>query len=460
MSHVLIADSDGNIRKSIGRFLRTQGHTAAEAPDFQSGIDIVEDHAFDVIILDSRLSGGSLMEFFRTMKNRAPAAMIFVSADLDSVETTIQAMKEGAFGLIPKPINITDLGIKVERAIEIKRLQLEAQSLRGERNLIYRTEDIVGESPQIKRVFQAVSKVAASSSSVILIGETGTGKELIAGTIHYNSPRAKGAFVRVNCAALPEQLLESELFGHEKGAFTGADKLRIGRFEQADGGSIFLDEIADMSLMTQAKVLRVLQEKEFERIGSNQTIKTDVRIISATNKDLKECIKIGRFREDLYYRLNVITIRLPPLRERTGDILRLADFFLRKYAGEMNKKIEGLHPLAVRLLTEYGWPGNIRELENTVERAVIMAESSLISPEELNIGDVKENVSSDNPMSIKIPPGGISLEEVEKTLVLQALERSQWIQKDAAGLLKISTRVLNYKIQKFKITHPRWKSNR
>jgi len=326
MSHLLIVDRDKNIRKSLSLFFTNRVHTVESAIDYDSSIKAIEKQNFDVIISDAQIENGNLVALVRAVKERNPTTIVIVTTVLDTVEDTVQAMKEGAFGLVTKPINIYELEIKVEKAIEIKRLQLEAQNLRGERKLIYKTDDIIGECPQIKKVFQTVNKVADTNSSVILVGETGTGKELIAGAIHYNSARRNGAFVRVNCAALPEHLLESELFGHEKGAFTGADKLRIGRFEQADGGTIFLDEIGDMSLITQAKVLRVLQEKEFERIGSNRTIKSDVRIISATNKNLKKLIDEGHFRDDLYYRLNVITIRVPTLRERGGDIVRLANF--------------------------------------------------------------------------------------------------------------------------------------
>ena len=462
MSQILIVDRDSNIRGSVTRFFGNKGHAVEGAAEYKEAQKFVENKIFDVIIVDSKIVGGSFIGLFRIIRERNATAMVIISTDLDSVETTVQAMKEGAYGLVPKPINISELEFKVEKALELKRLQMEAQSLRGERKLIYKTEDIIGECPQIKKVFRTIDKVAKSNSSVILIGETGTGKELIAGAIHYNSLRAQGAFVRVNCAALPEQLLESELFGHEKGAFTGAEKMRIGRFEQADGGTIFLDEIADMSLLTQAKVLRVLQEKEFERIGSNRTIKTDVRIISATNKNLKERIAEGGFREDLYFRLNVITIRIPALRERGGDIIRLANFFLKKYLADLNKGIQEFHPLAVKAMTEYHWPGNIRELENTIERAVLMVEGDIISAEELNISDYGDGITAGNwsADTIKIPPGGIKLKEVEKSLILQALERSQWVQKDAAELLGLTTRVMNYKIRSYNITHPRWRRNR
>jgi DNA-binding NtrC family response regulator len=269
----------------------------------------------------------------------------------------------------------------------------------------------------------------------------------------------QGPFVRVNCAALPEHLLESELFGHEKGAFTGADRARTGRFEHANGGTVFLDEIADMTPVTQAKVLRVLQEKEFERLGSNESVKTDVRIISATNRDLTARMREGLFREDLYYRLNVVSIRLPPLRERDGDIELLIRFFLAKSCAEMNKKMRVIQPDAMKVLTTYRWPGNIRELENAIQRAVLLSEGEVITREELSlsfIGEEEEELARD----VHLPRGGVRLEDAERELITQALSRCGWSQKEAARLLGVSSRALNYKIKRFGITHPGWRHNR
>jgi DNA-binding NtrC family response regulator len=385
------------------------------------------------------------MDLLEMVEDHRIDAPVVVLSSLTSTRETIQALRKGAFDFIQKPFSLPELEIKVARAIQTRRLEREAQDLRGERrNLIYLTDNFIGESAEIRKVLRIVNKVAQTSSSIILRGETGTGKELIAGAIHYGSPRANGPYVRVNCAALPEQLLESELFGHENGAFTGASGRRIGRFEMADGGTIFLDEIADMSLSTQAKVLRVLQGKEFERLGSSKTIKVDVRVVSATNKDLGRGRRTGQFREDLYYRLNVLTIQIPPLRERGNDILLLAQYFLRKISGDM--------------LSAYHWPGNIRELENTIERAVIMTEGDVITREDLNLPFKMESEKWDSN-SIEIPPSGINLEEVERELILKALKMKGWVQKDAAELVGISRRVLNYKIKRFGITHPKWKRN-
>ncbi len=287
-------------------------------------------------------------------------------------------------------------------------------------------------------------------------GETGTGKELIAGATHHNSLRAGRNFVKVNCAALQENLLESELFGHEKGAFTGADKQRVGRFEQADGGTLFLDEVGDMSANTQAKILRVLQEHEFERLGGTRTLRVDVRIIAATNRNLPQMVANGLFREDLYYRLNVVSIDMPPLRERKDDIQQLAMFFLRRFSGELKKRLDGLSPDATKLLMRYNWPGNIRELENAIERAVLLTEGPLLTSIDLRLGELSTTQPSGdaNPV-VKIPPTGIALEEIERQALIEALKMSNWVQKDAAELLAISPRVMNYKIKTLGIDYAR-----
>jgi transcriptional regulator with GAF, ATPase, and Fis domain len=298
--------------------------------------------------------------------------------------------------------------------------------------------------------------VAKSNTTVLIRGETGTGKELIAGAIHHNSLRAGRNFVKVNCAALQENLLESELFGHEKGAFTGADKQRVGRFEQADGGTLFLDEVGDMSANTQAKILRVLQEHEFERLGGTRTLRVDVRVIAATNRNLPQMVANGLFREDLYYRLNVVSIDMPPLRERKDDIQQLAMFFLRRFSGELKKRLDGLSPDAHKLLMRYNWPGNIRELENAIERAVLLTEGPLLTSIDLRLGELSTTQSSgESSPVVKIPPTGIALEEIERQALIEALKMSNWVQKDAAELLAISPRVMNYKIKTLGIDFPR-----
>jgi transcriptional regulator with GAF, ATPase, and Fis domain len=332
----------------------------------------------------------------------------------------------------------------------------ELDYLRHTQQDIYNFEHIIGSSGALQRVLSVVKKVAKSNTTVLIRGETGTGKELIAGAIHHNSLRSNRNFVKVNCAALQENLLESELFGHEKGAFTGADKQRIGRFEQSDGGSLFLDEIGDMSASTQAKILRVLQEHEFERLGGTRTLRVDVRLVAATNRDLPAMVAAGQFREDLYYRLNVVTIEMPPLRERKEDVQALASFFIKRFAGELKKKIDGLDNEASKLLMRYNWPGNIRELENAIERAMLLTEGTQITADDLRLGEVGSTQSGGGGQCpVKIPPSGIPLEEIERAALIEALKMSNWVQKDAAELLDISPRVMNYKIKTLNIEFPR-----
>jgi DNA-binding NtrC family response regulator len=503
MSTLLLIDRDEYLGTDIGQFFHSLGHSVQHVTDCGAALATLSKREFDVVISQVDPAGGSVRELLGAL-GKSSGTPVIVTSELDSIEQAVEAVKEGAFAMVQKPFSLPELNFQIKRALEKKAQKSAALRATDRYPNIYRPYNFIGESAEIKRVFRIVNRVAKTGVSVIIEGETGTGKELVAGAIHYNSPRADGPFVRVNCAALPEQLLESELFGYEKGAFTGADRLRVGRFEHANGGSIFLDEVADMSLYTQPKVLRVIQEKEFERLGSNETVKTDVRIISATNRDLMERMRMGLFREDLYYRLNVVTVRLPPLRDRDGDIALLIQFFLKKFAGEMDKKIRGIEQGAMKMLTSYHWPGNIRELENTMERAVLLAEGDMITTADLNLffargpwgaspvmhpaqqgaghgaqqdgqqgaphGTAQQGLEraaaqgsgggDHGEPSVFLPPGGIPLEEAERQLLVQALERSGWVQRDAARLLSVSSRALNYKIKRFGITHPNWKQNR
>jgi DNA-binding NtrC family response regulator len=373
-----------------------------------------------------------------------------------SIHTAVEAMKIGAFDFVQKPFEIEEMELKIEKAIELRHLKHQVEYLRHEQQDLYDFDRIVGASGALNQVLGIVKKVARSNSTILIRGETGTGKELIAGAIHHNSTRANRAFVKVNCAALQENLLESELFGHEKGAFTSADKQRIGRFEQADGGTLFLDEIGDMSQSTQSKILRVLQEQEFERLGGTRTLRVDVRVIAATNRNLTQMVQEGRFREDLYYRLNVVSVEMPPLRDRKDDIGELAGFFVNRFSGELKKRTEGMHPEALKVLMRHNWPGNIRELENVIERAVLLADGPVIGVNDLQIGEqAAPGLSGERTPVVKIPPTGIPLEEIERQAVVEALRMSNWVQKDAAELLGISPRVMNYKIKILNIELPR-----
>ncbi len=455
MGRILVADDHDALRRGLALGLAAAGHEVEEASNGNAAIEKLHSGFFDVVVSDLKMGGSSGLDVLKTTKALHPSTSVILMTAFGSVSTAVEAMKHAAFDYVQKPFEIEEMEVKVEKALELKRLRNELDYLRHEQQSSYDFERIVGRSEPLEKVLAVVRKVAKSNATVLVRGETGTGKELIAGAIHHNSLRAARNFVKVNCAALQENLLESELFGHEKGAFTGADRQRVGRFEQADGGSLFLDEIGDMSGSTQAKILRVLQEHEFERLGGTRTIKVDVRLIAATNRDLPAMVAAGHFREDLYYRLNVVTIEMPALRERKEDILPLASWFVRRFSGELKKRLDGLDPEAQKMLTRYNWPGNIRELENAIERAALLTEGALIRSEDLRLGDHSNNASREPTSSVKIPPKGIALEEIERQAITEALKMSNWVQKDAAELLAISPRVMNYKIKTLNIEMPR-----
>ena len=456
MARILVADDHDALRRGLALSLTAAGHDVDEAANGNAALERLHDGYFDVVVSDLKMGGSDGLDVLRTTKTLHPTASVILMTAFGSVTTAVEAMKHGAFDYVQKPFELEEMEVKVEKALELKRLRNELDYLRNERHENYDFDRIVGASEALARVLGVVKKVAKSNSTVLIRGETGTGKELIAGAIHHNSLRAARNFVKVNCAALQENLLESELFGHEKGAFTGADRQRIGRFEQADGGTLFLDEIGDMSANTQAKILRVLQEHEFERLGGTRTIRVDVRLIAATNRDLSAMVASGHFREDLYYRLNVVSVETPPLRERKDDILPLATHFMRRFSAELKKRVDGLDSEAQKLLVRYNWPGNIRELENAIERAALLAESAIITASDLRLGDyAPAGGSRDSQSVVKIPPTGIALEEVERQAITEALKMANWVQKDAAELLQISPRVMNYKIKTLNIELPR-----
>ena len=453
---ILIVEKDKLAAETMAVEFHGLGHTVEIVNDIESAMGRFETKSYDLVFLNAELCKTDALTLPKQIKNNNASTILIMLASPDTISLINAELDLVIDDYLKMPIERHELEIKIKHHLEHRRLMHESQYLRHTQDYIYRFEDIIGTSPKISQVLSVVRKVATSNASVLIEGETGTGKELIASSIHYNSHRKNNNFIKVNCAALQENLLESELFGHEKGAFTGADKQRIGRFEQANFGTIFLDEIGDMSSSTQAKVLRVLQEQEFERLGGTKTIKVDVRLIAATNKDLKEAIMEGGFRDDLYYRLNVIQIKMPPLRERFEDIKPLAKLFLKKLSGEMKQGEKVISPEAMEMCQSYSWPGNIRELKNAIERAVLLSESDVINVDDLGLhgGDVLAG-GTGHP-AITLPPEGISLEEVERSLVHKALETANWVQKDAAKLLGLSRRVMHYKIKKFGITHPSW----
>ena len=451
---ILIVDDEIVQREMLEGFLMKQGHAVESAADGQTAVRKFKEGGFDFVLTDLRMPGMDGIQLLKELRHMNPEVIVVILTAYGTIGTAVEAMKEGAYDYLTKPVDLDELLIlirRVERGLELNRENRELKEQLRER---FRVEYIISASRRMQEALNLVGRVAASPATVLILGESGTGKELIARALHFSSPRADRPFVKVNCAALPENLLESELFGHEKGAFTGATARRIGRFEQAHSGSIFLDEIGDLSPSLQMKLLRVLQEKEFERIGSNQTIRSDVRVVAATNRNLEESIRQGTFREDLYYRLNVVTISLAPLRDRKEDILPLVDYFLKKYNRENQKNITSISKEARDLLLRYDYPGNVRELENIMERAVVLSRGSALSAQDLpaNLQEGRAETGLDHPPEAGSLPR--KLEGLERQMISRALERNGGVQTKAAEELGISERVLRYKLKKYKISVP------
>jgi DNA-binding NtrC family response regulator len=466
---ILVADDDRTIVETLTSALERLDFKTTPAYDGQEALSLYEMEAFDIVITDLQMPKLDGMDLLKAIKHKNEEAIVLVITGYGTIRSAVEAVKAGAFDFIPKPFQVDELEIILNKALKAKELfqklnqyRSELHYFKGRERYIYNLEGIVGRSKEIKQVLELVRKIAPTDATVLIQGETGTGKELIAAAIHYNSPRKNENFVVVNCAALPENLLESELFGHEKGAFTGADRLRIGRFELAKNGTLFLDEIGDMSLPTQAKVLRAIEEKEINRIGGAKSIRLNIRILAATNKDIKAEVEKENFRRDLYYRLSVAPVYLPLLRERKEDIPLLAEFFLKKYIGQMGRKII-MDPRCNDVLKSYSWPGNVRELENVIERSVLLMDGTTMKPEDIMVEPIvsssedRETSLTADEFQIHLPQDGLGLEEAERQLVIQALMRTGWIQKDAADLLKINKRMMHYKVRKYGIDIPKMK---
>ncbi len=443
---ILIVDDETNARSALAEILRDEGYAVETAADAFKALPKLEELHPDVVITDIKMPGLSGLELMERVREHDPETIVIVMTAFSAIDTAVHAMRNGAADYICKPVNTDELMIVIKRELERKRLRAEAGELRERLSARHRISNIIGTSPPMQRVFETVLQVAPSRASVLITGESGTGKELIAAAIHEHSPRAKGPFVKLHCAALAESLLESELFGHERGSFTGAIGRREGRFEQANGGTLFLDEIGEISPAVQVKLLRVLQEHEFERVGGNQTVKTDVRIIAATNRDLLARVKEGHFREDLYYRLNVVTLEMPALRDRPSDIPLLATHFLSRFARENGKTIEGFTDDALAQLASYTWPGNVRELENAVERAVVVCKGPRVGVGDLTPTIVTAPRRSDSGMPT-IP--GATMEELERYAILKTLEHTQGSTSRAAHILGISARTIQYRLRQY-----------
>jgi two-component system response regulator AtoC len=445
---VLIVDDEELIRWSLRERLKADGYDIVEAGTGKEAVEHFK-AGVDLVLLDYRLPDTDGLSVLREFKKLDPDSLVILLTSFVSVETAVDAMKLGAFHFANKPFNVDDVAALVERALETTRLRREVKQLRENEARPYTLRAVVGESETMERLRQMVAKVAASpASTVLLTGESGTGKDLVAKTIHYSSNRASRPFMNITCSALPEQLLESELFGHERGAFTDARMQKRGLLESADGGTVFLDEIGEMVPGLQAKLLRFLEEKSFKRVGGAGDIHVDVRVVAATNRNLEEQVAKGAFRSDLFYRLNVLPIRLPSLREHSEDVPALVSFFIDTFNTEFKKRIGGVTASALTMLKSYGWPGNVRELRNVVERAMLLAEGDRLDARDF--GALKTGLVAAD--AFDLPPGGVNLEELEKSMVVQALRRAGGNQTKAAGLLGLNRDQIRYRIEKFDLT--------
>jgi len=442
---ILVVDDDTAHRTMLRTLVGGWGYEISEADDGGSAIGMVRQQPYDLVLMDVRMLKVSGLEALAAIKSINPAIPVVIMTAYSSVETAVAALTQGAHDYLTKPLDFDKLRITLERAMEHSRLKAENRLLRERLGLQFDRRHIIGRSAAMVRLFDSVAQVAPSEATVLIAGESGTGKELIAGAIHFNSSRRDGPFVRLNCAAITETLLESELFGHEKGAFTGADRRREGRFFQADGGSLLLDEVSEMPLPMQVKLLRVLQEREFTRVGGDTVIRVDVRVIAATNKDLPELVSGGRFREDLYYRLNVVGLTLPALRERAEDIPLLALHFLEAFALKNRKEVKGFTPQAMDRLIRYAWPGNVRELMNAVERAVVMTRGDFLTEEDVALIPTAAMPAPEHPPAAGARP----LEEVEKATILTTLKTADGNKSEAARRLGITRRTLHKKLKAY-----------
>jgi two-component system, NtrC family, response regulator AtoC len=452
MSHatILVVDDEQLIRWSLAERLRSEGYEVLEAENGAEALEHAQE-GVDLVLLDYKLPDLDGVTILRKLKELDPDTLVILLTAYAHVETAVTAMKLGAYHFASKPFDLDAIAAMVEQALETTRLRREVRRLRDTQAQPYAFDRIVGGSPQMLEFKALLKRIAASpASTVMLTGESGTGKDLTAKVLHYNSDRATKPFMNITCSALPETLLESELFGHERGAFTDARQQKRGLLESAHGGTVFLDEIGEMVPALQAKLLRFLEEKSFKRVGGASDIRVDVRVIAATNRNLEEEVRANRFREDLFYRLNVLPIKLPPLRAHVDDVPDLVSFYVDAYNREFKKTVRGASAAAMRALTSYGWPGNVRELRNAVERAMLLAEGEYLEPADFPIATA---ATAGGHHKFELPPGGVDLDEVERSLVTQALERAGWNQSRAATLLGMNRDQIRYRVEKFGLTH-------
>ena len=448
---ILVVDDDDAHRGMLRTMLRSWGYTVDEAADGDEAVALVREKAFDVVLTDVRMARMDGIHALKGILEYNPALPVVLMTAYSSVETAVEALRLGAYDYLVKPLDFEALKHTLEQAIEHSRLSVENRELRRQLTDAAARPDILGRSQAIKDMLQIISTVAPTEATVLITGESGTGKELVARALHEGSARADKPLVTVNCAALAENLLESELFGHEKGSFTGADRRREGRFMQADGGTLFLDEIGEISLLMQVKLLRAIQQREIQRVGGDATLKVDVRIVAATNRNLLDEVAAGRFREDLYYRLNVVSIQVPSLQERSEDIPLLAEHFLKVFGERNRKDVKGFTPKAMDMLIKYPWPGNVRELENAVERAVVLLFGSYVSERELPLAVTQAYEQEDDaePSALSVPLEGATLEDVEREAILRMLDSVGDNKSEAAKRLGISRKTLHTKLKRY-----------
>jgi DNA-binding NtrC family response regulator len=439
-ARILVVDDEPMVCISLANWLKEENYFVKAVNDGPSAIESLKQEAWDIVLLDYKMPGMDGIEVLRQIKEIAPGTLVLMMTAYASVSNSVQAMKEGAYDYIIKPLDVEELSMNLRKIIERRQLITENLLLRKQLSERHKYENIIGKSPAMQKIFELIRTVADTSATVLITGETGTGKELVARAIHATSSRRYGPFISVSCSALPETLLESELFGFEKGAFTGADHSKKGRFELAHGGTLFLDEIGDVSMKSQVKLLRVLQERSFSRLGATESVDVDVRLITATNQDLIRLVDTSQFRSDLYYRLNVVNINLPPLRERKDDVPLLAEHFMEKYNLEFAKKFNRIEHKAMELMLSYQWPGNVRELENVIERAIVIDHGPEIMARNLPFFERAQPVPGEPPRA---------LEEVEKAHIGKMLEIHNWNVSKAAKVLDIDRTTLHKKIQKF-----------
>jgi two-component system response regulator PilR (NtrC family) len=454
---ILVADDEQSMREFLDIMLKKEGYKVSLASNGEEVLKLTEKDIFDLVLMDIRMPKLDGISALKKIKAISPETIVIMITAYASADTAIKAMKEGAYDYITKPFKVEEIKLIIKNALEKKNLQKENIFLKQVVRDRYHFENIIGQSSKMLALYDLLEKVAPTKTNILITGESGTGKELAAKAIHFNSPRKEKPFVTLNCGAIPEPLIESELFGHMKGAFTDAIATKKGLFEVADEGTIFLDEISELPLLMQVKLLRVLQDKEFKRVGGTEDIRVDVRIISATNKDLEEAVREKRFREDLFYRLNVIQIKLPRLRERREDIPLLTDHFLKKYSEELNKNISRISSEALRILLNYEFPGNVRELQNIIERAVALETTQELTTQNLSSYLDEQIPLKKGPVDLEIPNEGIDLEKVvgdlERTLLLKALDKTKGIKKKAAELLHINFRSMRYRLEKYGLNH-------